>query len=83
MIADKKLVVVMPAFNAARTLEQTNSQLPLDIVDEVILVDDSSSDDTVCIARSIGIGHVKEHERNLGYGGNQKKLLSKSNCIEC
>ncbi|NND44346.1 MAG: glycosyltransferase family 2 protein [Xanthomonadales bacterium] len=72
MIGGKKLVVVLPAYNASRTLEQTWREIPLDIVDEVILVDDRSADDTVDMARRLGIHHVIRHEHNRGYGGNQK-----------
>jgi glycosyltransferase involved in cell wall biosynthesis len=72
MINDHKVVVVLPAYNAAKTLEQTYSQIPHDIVDEVVLVDDQSDDDTVEIATKIGITHVISHQDNLGYGGNQK-----------
>jgi glycosyltransferase involved in cell wall biosynthesis len=66
-----KVVLVMPAYNAADTLRQTWSDIPKGYVDEHILVDDASRDDTVAVARSLGI-HVLEHERNRGYGGNQK-----------
>ena len=72
MINDHKVVIVLPAYNAAKTLEQTYSQIPHDIVDEVVLVDDQSDDDTVGIATKIGITHVISHQNNLGYGGNQK-----------
>jgi glycosyltransferase involved in cell wall biosynthesis len=72
MINDHKVVVVLPAYNAAKTLEQTYSEIPHDIVDEVILVDDQSDDDTAGIATKIGITHVISHQSNLGYGGNQK-----------
>ncbi len=71
MLLGKKIIVVMPAYNAASTVELTYKDLPLDVVDEVILVDDCSRDDTVAIAKRLGIT-VVEHERNLGYGGNQK-----------
>ncbi len=71
MLDGKKIIVVMPAYNAARTLEKTHSEIPLDIVDEVILTDDSSSDETVQIARRLGIS-VFVHEENKGYGANQK-----------
>ncbi len=72
MINGKKLVVVLPAYNAARTVRQTIDETPTDIVDEIILVDDASQDETVAIAESLGIRHVIRHERNLGYGANQK-----------
>jgi glycosyltransferase involved in cell wall biosynthesis len=71
MLNNKKIIVVMPAYNAARTLAQTYSEIPLDIVDQVLLVDDNSSDSTVALAREMGLT-VFLHERNLGYGGNQK-----------
>jgi glycosyltransferase involved in cell wall biosynthesis len=66
-----KIVVVMPAYNAARTIERTYREIPLDLVDEVIVTDDASADDTVRIARSLGL-HTVVHDRNRGYGGNQK-----------
>ncbi len=71
MLHDKKIIVVMPAYNAARTLETTYREIPFDIVDEVILVDDASRDDTAAKARELDI-HTIIHPRNLGYGGNQK-----------
>jgi glycosyltransferase involved in cell wall biosynthesis len=67
----KKIVVVMPAYNAAKTLRQTVAEVPKEFIDEVILVDDFSSDDTRTIAREMGLS-VFRHERNIGYGGNQK-----------
>jgi len=72
MIKDKKVVVVMPAYNASKTLENTYREIPLDLVDEVIVVDDCSSDDTAEKAKAIGIRHIIRHEQNKGYGGNQK-----------
>src|SRR5437868_11434976 len=72
MINNKKIVVVLPAYNAALTLKQTYDEIPFDIVDEVVLVDDHSKDNTVDVARGLGIKHVIRHEKNLGYGGNQK-----------
>ncbi len=72
MIADKKVIIVMPAYNASKTLETTYKELPLDLVDEVIVVDDCSNDDTAEKAKSLGIKHVIRHEKNRGYGGNQK-----------
>src|SRR5210317_2132005 len=68
----KKIVVVMPAYNAASTLEKTYREIPLEIVDDVILVDDKSNDNTSEVAKSLGITHVITHEKNMGYGGNQK-----------
>lgn len=72
MIKNKKVIVVMPAYNAAETLEDTYHELPFDVVDDVILVDDCSSDKTSEVAQKIGIKHIHVHEENLGYGGNQK-----------
>lgn len=72
MINNKKIVVVLPAYNAERTLEQTYREIPFDIVDEVVLVDDRSKDKTVEEARRLGINHIIQHEQNRGYGGNQK-----------
>ena len=71
MIAGCKVAVVLPAYNAARTLRQTYAEIPHDIVDDVILTDDASRDDTVAVARDLGI-EVLRHDRNRGYGGNQK-----------
>jgi len=71
MLNGKKVVVVMPAYNASRTLRQTYNEVPLDVVDEVLLVDDASSDETVALARELGLTTFL-HERNLGYGKNQK-----------
>ena len=72
MINGKKVVVVLPAYNAEKTLPQTVAEIPHDIVDEIVLVDDASTDNTVACGRSLGITHVISHERNKGYGGNQK-----------
>ncbi len=72
MISDKKVVVVMPAYNAAKTLRQTFELVPGDVVDDIILVDDASTDNTVEVAKSLGIQHILVHDENLGYGGNQK-----------
>ncbi|MGK4566704.1 glycosyltransferase family 2 protein [Flavobacterium sp. 3HN19-14] len=72
MIDNKKIIVVLPAYNAGKTLEKTHNEIPFDIVDEVILVDDHSLDNTHEVAKNIGIGHVVHHEKNKGYGGNQK-----------
>ena len=72
MLNGRKVAVVLPAYNAARTLERTYGEIPHDIVDEVVLVDDASRDDTVAVAQRLGIRHVLRHDRNRGYGGNQK-----------
>ena len=71
MLHQKKIVVVMPAYNAAKTLEMTYNEIPMDIVDDVILVDDASRDDTAERARELGINTII-HVENRGYGGNQK-----------
>ncbi|OGT33681.1 MAG: glycosyl transferase family 2 [Gammaproteobacteria bacterium RBG_16_51_14] len=78
MINNKKIAVVMPAYNAGRTLEKTYRFLPMDIVDDVILVDDCSSDDTSDKARKLGIQHVIRHDTNKGYGANQKTCYRKA-----
>ncbi len=72
----------MPAYNAAQTLKQTYSEIPMDIVDEVVLVDDHGSDNTSELAKSIGVNHVIRHEKNLGYGGNQKSCYNKALSID-
>lgn len=71
MINGKKIVVVLPAYNAARTLERTYQEIPFAFVDEVVLVDDASWDGTSAVAHELGI-KVVIHEKNAGYGGNQK-----------
>ena len=71
MLDAKRITVVLPAYNAALTLRRTHDEIPHDIVDDVILTDDASTDGTVALARELGI-HVIRHERNRGYGGNQK-----------
>lgn len=78
MIADKKVVVVLPAYNAERTLERTLGEIDRDLVDEVVLVDDASQDDTAALARKLGVEHVIRHEKNRGYGGNQKTCYAKA-----
>ena len=78
MVSGKKVVVVMPAYNAEETLEQTYREIPRDLVDEVILVDDKSRDKTADKAREIGIEHVITHRENKGYGGNQKSCYRKA-----
>jgi glycosyltransferase involved in cell wall biosynthesis len=78
MILGKKLVIVLPAYNAALTLKKTYDEIPFDIVDDVILVDDHSKDNTSEVAKEIGIKHIIRHEKNLGYGGNQKSCYNKA-----
>ena len=78
MYLQKKVVVVLPAYNAAQTLLKTYQEIPFDIVDEVILVDDASSDGTALLAKEIGISHVILHQKNKGYGGNQKSCYDKA-----
>jgi glycosyltransferase involved in cell wall biosynthesis len=71
MVRKKKVIVVMPAYNAAKTLISTYNEIPFDVVDEVLLVDDASTDETSRVAKELNI-KVIVHEKNLGYGGNQK-----------
>lgn len=78
MLNNKKIIVVLPAFNAEKTLEQTYSEIPFDIVDDVILVDDSSLDNTIEIAKKLNISHIIQHDKNRGYGGNQKTCYNKA-----
>ncbi|CAN5262771.1 glycosyltransferase family 2 protein [soil metagenome] len=78
MILGKKLVIIMPAYNAELTLRRTYDEIPFDIVDEVVLVDDASKDRTIEVAREIGINHIIRHEKNTGYGGNQKSCYNKA-----
>jgi glycosyltransferase involved in cell wall biosynthesis len=72
MIYDKKIVVVLPAYNAEKTISKVLNEIPFDIVDEVILVDDFSTDDTIKIAEEFGLKIIIRHEKNKGYGANQK-----------
>jgi len=78
MYKNKKVVVVLPAYNASKTLEMTLNEVPMNIVDELILVDDASKDNTSEVAKSLGIHHVIVHENNKGYGGNQKSCYNKA-----
>jgi len=78
MYKNKKVIVVLPAYNAGQTLEKTYNEIPFDLVDEVILCDDASKDNTVELAHKLGIKHVIKHEKNKGYGGNQKSLYNKA-----
>jgi len=78
MINGKKIIVVMPAYNAEKTLEQTYREIPFDIVDEVILTDDKSKDHTIEKARELGIKEIQIHQQNKGYGGNQKTCYNRA-----
>lgn len=78
MLKNKKIVVVLPAYNAAKTLEMTYKEIPFDIVDDVVLVDDASNDNTIETAKRLGIQHIIKHEHNKGYGGNQKSCYRKA-----
>jgi glycosyltransferase involved in cell wall biosynthesis len=78
MLNEKKIFVVLPAYNAALTLERTYCEIPFAIVDEVILVDDGSKDQTIQIGKQLGIGHIISHDQNKGYGANQKSCYNKA-----
>lgn len=78
MLNGKKIVVVLPAYKAALTIERTYNEIPFDIVDDVVLVDDNSPDDTVEVGKRLGIKHIVKHEQNKGYGGNQKSCYKKA-----
>lgn len=78
MINNKKIAVVLPAYNAEETLKKTYDEIPFNFVDEVILVDDLSSDKTVEVGKRIGIKHIIKHDKNKGYGGNQKSCYKKA-----
>lgn len=78
MINSLKVIVVLPAYNASKTLEKTYKEIPFDIVDEVILVDDFSTDNTSALAAQLGIKHVIRHDVNKGYGANQKSCYHKA-----
>jgi len=78
MINGKKIIVVMPAYNAEKTLEQTYSEIPFEIVDEVILTDDFSTDGTTEVAKELNIREIHTHESNKGYGGNQKTCYNRA-----
>ena len=81
MYKDKKVVIVLPAYNAAKTIARTYSEIPFPLVDEVILCDDFSTDNTVEIAKQIGIKHIVAHDKNIGYGGNQKSLYKSEGAV--
>ena len=78
MLKGKKIVAVLPAYNAADTLEKTYSEIDFTIVDDVVLVDDHSTDNTIEVGKKLGIKHIISHEENKGYGGNQKSCYNKA-----
>ncbi len=78
MINNKKIIVVLPAYNAEKTLEDTYNEIPFDIVDEIVLVDDASNDNTVNKGKELGIKHIIRHKNNKGYGANQKTCYNKA-----
>ena len=78
MVNNKKVVVVLPAYNASKTLEKTYKEIDFNIVDDIILVDDQSNDDTIEVGKKLGIKYIVEHEKNKGYGGNQKSCYNKA-----
>lgn len=78
MFNNKKIIVVLPAYNAAKTLQKTYEEIPFDIIDEVILTDDFSNDNTIDVAKKIGIKHIILHDKNKGYGANQKSCYKKA-----
>lgn len=78
MLNGKMIVVVLPAYNAEKTLEKTYLEIPFGIVDEVVLVDDASRDKTIDEAKRLGIRHIIKHDVNKGYGGNQKSCYRKA-----
>lgn len=78
MINNKKIIVVLPAYNAEKTLKQTYDEIPLDIVDDIILVDDHSYDATFEVAKELQIKHIIQHDVNSGYGANQKTCYNKA-----
>ena len=78
MFNGKKVIVVLPAYNAEKTLEQTIGELDRNLVDDIVLVDDYSSDNTLQKAKELGIKHAYRHEKNSGYGGNQKTCYTKA-----
>ena len=78
MFNNRKVVVVFPAYNASATIKKTYDEIPFDIVDEVVLVDDASVDATIEMAKQIGIKHIVAHQSNKGYGGNQKSCYNKA-----
>lgn len=77
MLNNKKIVVVLPAYNAAKTLEQTIDEIPKDIVDEIVITDDFSTDATIEIAKKLGLKHIIIHNKNLGYGAIKNHVIKR------
>ncbi len=82
MLKNKKIIIVLPAYNAASTLKKTYNEIPFDIVDDVVLVDDYSYDNTVQVAADLGIKHIIKHDNNKGYGANQKSCYAKALALD-
>jgi glycosyltransferase involved in cell wall biosynthesis len=78
MYNNKKVVVVLPAYNAALTMAKTIAEIPMDVVDDLVLVDDNSTDNSIEVAQDLGIKHIIRHQKNRGYGGNQKSCYDKA-----
>ncbi|WNM19372.1 glycosyltransferase family 2 protein [Flavobacterium capsici] len=78
MINNKKIVVVLPAYNAEKTLQKTFEEIPFEIIDDTIITDDFSNDNTIEIAKKLGIKHIIAHNKNKGYGANQKSCYKKA-----
>jgi glycosyltransferase involved in cell wall biosynthesis len=78
MYNGKKVIVVLPAYNAALTMGKTISEIPMNVVDELVLVDDNSTDNSIEVAHNLGIKHIIRHTENKGYGGNQKSCYDKA-----
>jgi glycosyltransferase involved in cell wall biosynthesis len=78
MLLGKKIIVVLPAYNAGKTIAQTIAEIPLDLVDEYVVVDDASTDNTIEVAHSLHVKHLIRHDKNKGYGGNQKTCYNKA-----
>lgn len=78
MYLNKKVIVVLPAYNAALTLKKTIDEIPRDVVDDIVFVDDNSTDNSIEVAKQLGIKHIIKHAENRGYGGNQKTCYNKA-----
>lgn len=82
MLLGKKIIVVLPAFNAGRTIAQTIAEIPLDLVDEYVVVDDASTDNTVDVVNMLNVKYLVRHDKNKGYGGNQKTCYDKALALD-